>query len=56
MPTLTTRDLTDEELRMLRRLVREALAENRFPMSPDAKLLRLLLFKLEDDERQERRR
>ena len=56
MRTLTTRDLTDEERRALLRLVRDALAETRFPMSPEAKLLRSLLYKLDEDERQSSRR
>jgi hypothetical protein len=43
-------DLTDEERRTLLRLVRDALDATRFPMSPEAELLRELAETLRDDE------
>jgi hypothetical protein len=50
MPTIAERlELTDEERGMLLRLVRDELAMTRFPMSPQAKLLRALAIKLEGE-------
>jgi hypothetical protein len=54
MPTIAERlELTEEERRTLLRLVRDERAMTRYPMSPQAKLLRL---KLEGDSERERPR
>jgi len=48
-------ELSENERRLLHKLVQDALEATRFPLSPDGDRLRALVEKLRDEETQQRR-
>ena len=48
-------ELSEDDRRLLLKLVRDALEATRYPLSPPAERLRALVEKLRDDETQPRR-